>query len=85
MYDVVRVECEVTCPECGNREWVTMEPDHSPYVLVCDQCLNTTAPTNGECCMFCAYGTSQCLPRQKAIRVLQEQSEQLEISIQAAA
>ena len=64
MFDVVRVECEVTCPCCGHVEWMPMEPDQSPFVLVCDQCRDVSAPPPGECCLFCAFGSCQCLPRQ---------------------
>ena len=66
MFDVVRVECEVTCPKCGHAEWMPMESDYSPYVYQCDRCLTVSAPAGGECCLFCAFGSSQCLPRQKA-------------------
>lgn len=65
MNNVVRVECEVTCPKCGHSEWMTMEPDYSPYVYQCDRCLTVSVPTDGECCLFCSFGSSPCLPRQK--------------------
>jgi hypothetical protein len=68
MFDVVRVECEVTCPCCGHVEWMQMEPDQSPFALVCDQCRDVSAPPSGECCLFCAFGSCQCLPRQRTSR-----------------
>jgi len=70
MYDVVRVECEVTCPKCGHAEWMPMEADYSPYVYQCDRCLTVSVPSEGECCLFCAFGSSQCLPRQRCSHTL---------------
>lgn len=60
----VELESLVTCPECGHQEQELMEPDACIVVYDCAGCGSTLQPREGDCCIFCSFGSVPCPPIQ---------------------
>ncbi len=57
---------ELTCPQCGHKSNETMPTDSCLYFYECKGCGALLKPLQGDCCVFCSYGTIPCPPIQKA-------------------
>jgi hypothetical protein len=57
---------ELTCPQCGHKSIETMPTDSCLYYYECQGCGTLLKPLQGDCCVFCSYGTVPCPPIQKA-------------------
>lgn len=53
----------VTCPECGHRKQEVMPTDSCLYFYECEACKAVLRPRNGDCCVFCSYGSRKCPPK----------------------
>ncbi|HWZ05186.1 MAG TPA: GDCCVxC domain-containing (seleno)protein, partial [Mucilaginibacter sp.] len=51
---------EITCPYCGFRKMETMPEDACQFFYECTNCLKVLKPAEGDCCVFCSYGTVKC-------------------------
>jgi hypothetical protein len=58
---------ELTCPQCGHKSSETMPTDNCQYYYECQNCGALLKPEQGDCCVFCSYGTVPCPPVQKAL------------------
>lgn len=58
------LQSEITCPECGYRKKETMPTDACVYFYVCENCKSTLKPLQGDCCVYCSYGSVKCPPVQ---------------------
>ena len=54
----------VTCPECSGQSTETMPTDSCLYFYECPHCHALLRPREGDCCVFCSYGSVQCPPVQ---------------------
>ncbi|WP_246614956.1 GDCCVxC domain-containing (seleno)protein [Agarivorans litoreus] len=61
----VILECELTCPKCGHKELETMPTDACQYFYDCKGCGELLRPSEGDCCVFCSFGTIPCPPIQE--------------------
>jgi hypothetical protein len=61
--DVVLIS-EITCPFCGFKKQEEMPVDSCQYFYQCDHCKAVLKPNDGDCCVFCSYGTYKCPPIQ---------------------
>jgi hypothetical protein len=59
------LESELTCPECGFKTTETMPTDACQYYFECPSCHALLKPKQGDCCVFCSYGTQPCPPIQE--------------------
>lgn len=50
----------ITCPECGHQETETMPIDACQWFYNCKSCGTTLKPKNGDCCVFCSFGSVSC-------------------------
>ena len=55
---------ELTCPECGFKKQETMPTDACQWFYECSNCNVLLKPQQGDCCVFCSYGTVPCPPIQ---------------------
>lgn len=55
---------EVTCPYCGHKKEEIMPVDACSYFYECTHCKKVIKPKDGDCCVFCSYGTVPCPPIQ---------------------
>ncbi|MGL1834136.1 GDCCVxC domain-containing (seleno)protein [Rhodocyclaceae bacterium SMB388] len=62
--DVI-IESELTCPHCGHRSIERMPEDACLYLHECPACKALLRPKQGDCCVFCSYGSVPCPPIQR--------------------
>lgn len=55
---------ELTCPQCGFKEVLKMPTDACLWFHECNSCHQLLKPLQGDCCVFCSYGTVPCPPIQ---------------------
>ena len=63
MSDVV-LQSTLSCPECGYAKEETMPTDACQWFYECEACKTVLRPLQGDCCVFCSYGTRKCPPIQ---------------------
>lgn len=64
MVDIV-LESTIKCPNCGHEKTETMPTDSCLYFYECESCGSLLKPKQGDCCVFCSYGTVACPPIQQ--------------------
>ena len=57
---------ELTCPECGKTSSETMPTDNCQFYYECRHCGALLKALQGDCCVFCSYGSVPCPSIQKA-------------------
>lgn len=55
---------ELTCPVCGHVEVLEMPTDACQWFHKCSGCYGLLKPKQGDCCVFCSYGSVPCPPVQ---------------------
>ena len=58
------LQSEITCPKCGHTEIETMPTDVCLLKYTCKKCKTDLFPKDGDCCVFCSYGTHKCPSKQ---------------------
>lgn len=58
-------ESTLTCPECGHQRTEIMPEDACQWFYQCTGCGVLLRPKQGDCCVFCSYGTVACPPIQQ--------------------
>ena len=56
----------ITCPECGHKVSEEMPTSSCQFFYECKGCGVVLRPLEGDCCVFCSYGTVPCPPIQEA-------------------
>jgi len=56
----------LTCPECGHAREETMPLDVCQFFYECQNCAAMLRPKQGDCCVYCSYGSVQCPAEQMA-------------------
>ena len=64
MENVLTLQSTITCPDCGFKKEETMPTDACQYFYMCTNCKTTFKAKQGDCCVFCSYGTVACPPIQ---------------------
>jgi len=60
----VVLQSTLSCPECGHSKEETMPTDACQWFYECENCKVVLRPRQGDCCVFCSYGTHKCPPIQ---------------------
>jgi hypothetical protein len=60
----IELRSTLTCPRCGHRATETMPTDACQFFYDCKGCGVLLRPKEGDCCVFCSYGTVPCPPIQ---------------------
>ncbi|MCH8903531.1 MAG: hypothetical protein IIA45_06420 [Bacteroidetes bacterium] len=55
----------ITCPHCGHKKQETMPEDACQFFYECESCHEVIKPLEGDCCVYCSYGSEKCPPIQK--------------------
>ena len=58
------LQAEITCPKCGNKKNETMPTDACVVRYTCEKCKAELFPKEGDCCVFCTYGSVKCPSKQ---------------------
>lgn len=53
-------ESVITCPVCGFSKEEEMPADTCQYFYECENCRNLLKPEEGDCCIYCSYGSVKC-------------------------
>lgn len=61
----VILESTITCPKCGHQKAETMPTDACQWFYECKGCGALLKPLDGDCCVYCSYGTVSCPPMQE--------------------
>ena len=54
----------VKCPECGHKKEEEMPVNACQFFYECENCKAVLKPKEGDCCIYCSYGTVKCPPVQ---------------------
>lgn len=54
----------ITCPICWHIKEEIMPTDSCQYFYQCEECKTTLKPLEGDCCVYCSYGSKKCPPVQ---------------------
>ncbi|MHB1051124.1 MAG: GDCCVxC domain-containing (seleno)protein [Bacteroidota bacterium] len=54
----------ITCPVCGFQKMETMPRDACIHFYECESCKKILKPKDGDCCVFCSYGSIVCSSKQ---------------------
>ncbi|MDF1696992.1 MAG: GDCCVxC domain-containing (seleno)protein [Saprospiraceae bacterium] len=66
MKEVV-LESTITCPECNHAKTETMPTNACQFFYECENCKKVLKPNQGDCCVFCSFGTVACPPIQEGV------------------
>ena len=61
--DVI-LESKLTCPECNAEHLENMLTDSCQYFYECASCKSILKPLDGDCCVYCSFGSVPCPPIQ---------------------
>ncbi len=64
----LELQSTLTCPRCGFAKEETMPSDACQWFYKCANCGETLTPEEGDCCVFCSYGSAACPPVQQGGR-----------------
>ena len=65
---------EITCPKCGHKKTETMPTDICLIKYTCENCKTDLLAKEGDCCVFCSYGSARC-PSKQLENPLQEKTD----------
>jgi hypothetical protein len=63
---MIEMQSTITCPHCGHQQTETMPTDSCQFFYDCKRCARLLRPKQGDCCVFCSYGTMPCPSVQEA-------------------
>jgi hypothetical protein len=64
VFDMI-MESVIRCPNCGCESTDRMPADACQFFYDCKRCGARLKPKDGDCCVFCSYGTVPCPPVQE--------------------
>lgn len=56
----VELESTITCPKCRHKKKEIMPTDACQFFYECENCKTVLKPKQGDCCVFCSYGSVKC-------------------------
>lgn len=60
----VELKSTLSCPNCGHKKDELMPTDACQYFYECENCKIILKPLEGDCCVYCSYGSVKCPPIQ---------------------
>ncbi|PCJ64916.1 MAG: hypothetical protein COA58_11635 [Bacteroidetes bacterium] len=61
----ITLKSEITCPSCKHKKVEEMPTNACQFFYECDNCKIIFKPKEGDCCVYCSYGTVPCPPIQE--------------------
>jgi len=61
----VELNSTITCPHCGHKKDELMPTNACQYFYECENCKQVLKPKQGDCCVYCSYGSVKCPPIQQ--------------------
>ncbi|WP_081483384.1 GDCCVxC domain-containing (seleno)protein [Gillisia marina] len=59
------LESIITCPHCGSEKKEEMPTNACQFFYECKSCKQILKPKEGDCCVYCTYGSLPCPPIQE--------------------
>ncbi|TDE45063.1 MerC domain-containing protein [Flavobacterium rhamnosiphilum] len=56
----VELKSTLICPNCGHKKDEIMPTDACQFFYECENCKVILKPKQGDCCVYCSYGTVKC-------------------------
>lgn len=56
----IKSKSTITCPKCGFQKEELMPTDACQFFYECENCKSILSPKQGDCCVYCSYGTNKC-------------------------
>jgi hypothetical protein len=66
--NLMQLRSTLTCPHCGHQETETMPIDACQFFYDCKGCGVVLRPNDGDCCVFCSYGSTGKRVRREWLR-----------------
>ncbi|MHB1048440.1 MAG: GDCCVxC domain-containing (seleno)protein [Bacteroidota bacterium] len=60
----MQLKSTLVCPHCGQKRDELMPVDSCVYFYKCESCKKILKPKDGDCCVFCSYGSMVCPSKQ---------------------
>lgn len=60
----IELQSVITCPHCGHKKAEIMPTDACQFFYECENCKKVIKPKEGDCCVYCSYGTVKCPSKQ---------------------
>ncbi len=54
----------IKCPICSFEVEEEIPEDRCVYFYICKNCWSIIRPKENECCVFCSYSDTKCIPKQ---------------------
>jgi hypothetical protein len=61
----IKTTSTITCPVCHYSKQEEMSADACQYFYKCENCQTVIRPKQGDCCVYCSYGSVKCPPMQQ--------------------
>ena len=65
MTKAIELSSTITCPECQAQKTEEMPTDACQWFYECTSCKALLKPLEGDCCVYCSYGSVPCPPIQE--------------------
>ncbi|WP_447970702.1 GDCCVxC domain-containing (seleno)protein [Nitrospira sp. M1] len=62
----IALESILTCPHCATQKTESMTPDACQIYYTCTGCHAMLKTNQGDCCVFCSFGSIPCPSIQNA-------------------
>ncbi|MEZ4724782.1 MAG: GDCCVxC domain-containing (seleno)protein [Candidatus Kapaibacterium sp.] len=56
----IKMKSEITCPKCGYKKMEEMPTEACQFFYECENCKTVLKPKDGDCCVYCSYGSEDC-------------------------
>jgi len=60
----IKIYSVITCHICGYSKEEKMPEDACQFFYECENCKTVIKPKDGNCCVYCSYGTEKCPSKQ---------------------
>ncbi len=60
-----KLKSVIKCPVCKYKKELPVPSNSCLFVYECEECNARLTPKNGDCCVFCSYGSVSCPESQK--------------------
>ena len=60
----VQLNSTLSCPACGFKKEEAMPQDACQFFYECEGCKAVLKPKEGDCCVYCSFGSVPCPPIQ---------------------
>jgi len=56
----LELKSTISCPVCGHNKEEEMPTNACQFFYECENCKTVLRPNEGDCCVFCSFGSVVC-------------------------